>query len=235
MDLFSPSATRPSGPRPPRASLFSPPPTGAASSSAAAVSNSSSAAAVPLEYSSATTASVGTSAVRPGRPILNTVTNIHRKIEPLMVPVPSRSAASLPTLSVVPLYETTAFYATLPTLENCGAENNPEGAHRLGITSNDLRRLYTHPNPELKNTVFIKVNKPYFKPNRFYPRDTINEGSYFHEGYTFDQIIQMEKERKQRHSDTHYRTKKSGGRRSSRYHKRQSKKQHGRKRTTRRR
>ena len=234
MDLFSPSAKPRSGARPPRASLFSPPPTGATSSSVAAVSNSSSAAAVPLEYSSATTASVGTSAVRPGRPILNTVTNIHRKIEPLMVPVPSRSAASLPTLSVVPLYETTVFFADKTTLDNCGAKKYPKDAGRFGVPPAYADRLYTHPAAELRNTVFIKSDDSGFKLDRFYPRDTINEGSYFHEGYTFDQIKQMEKERRQGFIDRHYR-KKMGGRRSSKYHKRQSKKQHGRKRTTRRR
>jgi hypothetical protein len=105
----------------------------------------------------------------------------------------------------------------------------------FGVPPAFADRLYTLPDTEeLRNTVFIKLNNPDFKPNRFYPSSRTNEGSYFHEGYTVDKIKQMEKERKQGFLDRHYR-KKSGGRRSSRYHKRQSKKQHGRKRTTRRR
>lgn len=184
--------------------------------------------------SAATTAFVGTSSVRRGRPILNTVTNIHREIEPLMVPVLSHSATSLPTLSVVPTYELVTFYATKATLEAQGAENHPEDARGLDVAPELADRLYTHRNPQLNKTKFIKVDNLNFKPNRFYPKVTSNKGSYFHEGYTFDQIIQMEKERKQAFIDEHYR-KKSGGRRSSKYHRRQSKKQHGRKRTTRRR
>jgi hypothetical protein len=205
MDLFSPGPRRLA--RPPRAS-----------SSAAAVPNSSSgasAAAVPLEHSSAATASVGTSSVRPGRPILNTVRNSTLP-EPLMVPVRSHSATSLPTLRVVPPYTLGAFYATQPTLVAQGIEHRPEDTSRLGIDSSFAKRLYIH--PEFKNIIFIKVNKPYFKPNRFYPNDTINEGSYFHEGYTFDQLIQMEKERRQRFLDRYYRKTKGGKHRHTRRH-----------------
>jgi hypothetical protein len=135
-----------------------------------------------------------------------------------MVPVRSHSATSLPTLSVVPTYTRAAFFATKPTLETHGAEYHPELAPRLGVTSGYADRLYLHPNSQLGYTVFIKVNKPYFKPNRFYPNDTINEGSYFHGGYTFDQIIQMEKERRQRFLDRYYRKTKGGKHRHTRRH-----------------
>jgi len=156
---------------------------------------------------------IGTTAIPRGRPKIFIPNNslIREELKPKRLPETlPRPAAFHSTPPTIPDYPKLIYYATRQTIMD-------------HIGSLPTTALY-----------IVTENRD-FSDNIFYPRPTTpNNGSYFHPGYTVDQIIQMETDRKKEWNVT-YPQKKSGGRRVSKRHTRQSKKQHGRKRTTRRR